>query len=146
MLDLQIHTEDALLANLLYSETARTVARDMGLEAKHFTDASLTSNTRARYFRAIMAAPAAGYIAAAQELDKTHRYQPGDTERLLSLVELALSVAPDWERLIEAVKTSWLDREIERLRKGGDYEGIAELLHPTRVALAEDSKKRRDIL
>jgi len=128
VLDLQIHTEDALLANLLYSETARTVARDMGLEAKHFTDASLTSNTRARYFRAIMAAPTVGYIAAAQELDKTHRYQPGDTERLLSLVELALSVAPDWERLIEAVKTAWLDREIERLRKGGDYDGIAELM------------------
>ena len=127
MLELQIHTEDALLANLLYSETAREVAREMNLEAKHFTDAALTSNTRARYFRAIMAAPTVGYIAAAQELGK--RYQTGDTERLLSLVELALSVAPDWGRLIEAVKTSWLDREIERLRKGGDYEGLRALLN-----------------
>ena len=128
MPELTIHVEDAMLANLLYSETAREVARELNLEAKHFTDSHLTRSTRARYFRAIMAAPTVGYIAAAEQLEKTGQYYQGDGQALLSMAELALSVAPEWERLAGSIKKAWLDREIERLHKAGDYDGIAELL------------------
>ena len=131
MLDLQIQVEDAILANLLYSETAREVAKEMDLQPKHFTDFHLTRSTRARFFKAIMAAPETGYIAVALQLEKMGEYQEHDTHRLLDLATLALSVTPDWNRQIEYIKKAWLDREIERMHKAGDYDGIASLLAGT---------------
>ena len=128
MLELRVQTEDALLACLLYSDTARETAREMGLEAKHFSDSYLYRPTKARFYKAIMASPKTGYIAAAEQLSRMNMYFEGDGHKLLSLVELALSVAPDYESYIESIKKEWLDGEIEKYKNAGDYEGITDIL------------------
>jgi hypothetical protein len=129
MLELRVQTEDALLACLLYSDTARETAREMGLEAKHFSDSYLYRPTKARFYKAIMAAPKTGYIAVAEQLSRMNMYYEGDSRKLLSLVELALSVAPDYETYIESVKKKWLDHQIEKCKNAGDYDGLKKLMN-----------------
>ena len=133
MLELRVQTEDALLACLLYSDTARETAREMGLEAKHFSDSYLYRPTKARFYKAIMAAPKTGYIAVAEQLSRMNMYFEGDGHKLLSLVELALSVTPDYETYIESVKEKWLDHQIEKRKNAGDYKGIKDLLEGNHV-------------
>ena len=107
MIEIKVNTEDALLAELLVSETARDIARKMGLEARQFSDYHLNRHgTRARYYQAIMDAPQSSYVDASIELERQGQFIQGDCQRLLDLATLSLRLAPEWERLIETVMNS----------------------------------------